>query len=105
MSDIGETFRDLREARQTIGHERRWSAGDLYHEAAARAYRAGLDLTRHNEAHYSLAREGGWRLNIYPGNGRLYMDRNHARAPFLALPEGWTILDVVDAAIRQESRQ
>ena len=42
-----------------------------------------------------------WLLNIYPGNRRLYHDQNRM-GPFLSVPDDWTLLDVVRAAVERE---
>lgn len=57
-------------------------------------------LKRHNDVHYLLEPAGGaWLVNLYPGNGRVYGDRNRPeRGPYLALPERWTLRDAVLAA-------
>ena len=49
----------------------------------------------------------GWIMNLYPRmsgfSPRIYNDPHH-RGPFLKLPEGWTLLDVVKAAIVFEEK-
>jgi hypothetical protein len=102
MSETGELFQAYREHKQTLGHERRWSADDLFRQARERAAAAGMGLTRVSDVQYQLRHpSAGWLLNIYPGNGRLYWDPNH-RGPFLRMRERWSLLDVVEAAIAQE---
>lgn len=113
MSEIGELFQAYREAKQAEGHERRWSADDLFRQAKGRAEGAGLSLIQidgqgprapRNAAHYQLrSPTAGWLLNIYPGNGRLYWDPRY-RGPFLRVREGWTLLDVIEATIQQMER-
>jgi len=76
----------------------------LFREARIKAAHAGMALEQHSEVHYSLQSspdESGkyWRLNIYPGNRRLYHDRQHAKPPFLKVPPDWNLMDVIDSAI------
>ena len=61
----------------------------------------GLFLQKHTEIHYSLRRAHKWVINIYPGNQRLYADKNRYKAPFLKLSsvEYWRLEDVVKAGI------
>ena len=62
----------------------------------------GLKLVCHGDAHYQLepdTEERGWLVNIYPGNQRLYHDRNRPKAPFLDAGRPWTLESVVRAAI------
>jgi hypothetical protein len=94
--------------------QNREAAGEQFHEAERIAKAHGLLLTRHTGTHYSLTkrndfREIVWRLNIYPGNRRLWWDRNHGKPPFYLpfnLGQPWTLLDVVRAAVEaQEERE
>lgn len=103
MSDIGELWKDVREARMGEAMDRRLAAGSCYLRLADMARHYTLGLERHSDAHYSITHLAtGWRLNVYPGNRRVYMDRNRARAPYLVLPRDWTLENVVMAAIGQE---
>lgn len=68
----------------------------------------GLGLTNPSDGCYQLRHsEKGWIINMYPRrNGmrpRMYRDRNH-RGPFLDLPDPWTIVDAVKAAIDAETK-
>lgn len=71
----------------------------LHHfdEAKQLALSKGLVLKRFNDQHYQLT-NGEWLQNIYPGNQRLWHDRNHKKPGFLQLPSPWTLLDVVSAS-------
>jgi hypothetical protein len=100
MSDVGDLYRDIGECRVTEGIVRRRAASDDFQSALRRCNAVGLLLKRHNATHYSLTHPvKAWRLNIHPGNRRIYMDRNRPKAPFLKLPEDWSLEDVVTAAI------
>lgn len=71
-----------------------------YREASILAEKHGLRLTIKTQAHYQLSKPSGWLINVYPGNHRLYHDRNRPKPPYLNVPMGlWTLLDVVKAAI------
>ncbi len=62
---------------------------------------AGLRLRQCGDSHYQLEPfNKKWLQNIYPGNWRLYFDRNRPqKPPYLNLPEEWTLTDVVMATI------
>ena len=62
---------------------------------------SGMTLKRCTDQHYQLSHPHGWLLNIYPGNRRLYHDKNRAKGPFLNVPHDWTLPDVVNAAAKQ----
>ncbi len=84
----------------------REAATAAFGEAQKLAHQHGLDLERHSPTHYSLTKKRGpeivWRLNIYPGNRRLWWDRNF-KMPFFVpvLDMAWGLLDVVKAAIEK----
>lgn len=59
----------------------------------------GMNLVRRSDHHYQLSHVNGWLQNIYPGNQRLYWDRNKPKPPFLQLPDEWGLVDVVKAAV------
>jgi hypothetical protein len=101
MSDIGDIFTAYRLSKQAEGQERRAAADETFADAQALASPFGLVLARHSAVHYTLSLPGGWWLNVYPGNRRLFWDRNRPRPPYLRLPLEWTLLDVVQAAIRE----
>jgi len=101
MSEIGDHFKDIREARQGMGEQNRLAAIDDFPATQRRCSLAGLALMQHSEVHYSITHpHRGWRLNIYPGNRRIYMDLNRPRAPYLKLPEDWSLEDVITALIQ-----
>jgi hypothetical protein len=74
-----------------------------YAEAIALAQANGLTLLCTSDGCYQLRHPArGWIINMYPRrNGlspRMYHDPHH-RGPFLQLPENWTLLDAVHAAV------
>jgi hypothetical protein len=79
----------------------RFVAGNDFDEARRLARKGGLVLVKHSPQHYALRPKGrgGWLQNIYPGNRRLYHDRQKPTPPYLGLPAEWTLLDVVKAAV------
>lgn len=72
-------------------------------EAKKLAAENNLVLEQHSQWHYSLTlmKNGArkWRINVYPSNQRIWWDRRCGKAPFLDLPVGWTLLDVVKKAV------
>lgn len=81
---------------------RRASAFDSWQEVARLAEANGLRLIRQTGVHYQLCPpKKAWILNIYPGNCRLYSDKNTPRkAPFLNFAgRKWTLHEVVEEAI------
>lgn len=104
MSEMGDDFRAMQDAKSREADRRRRRAWREYHSARVVAAAAGLILQRHGESHYSLQMQPtetapGWTLHLYPGNGRVY--RGHDRhAPFLDVRQDWTLMDVVGAATR-----
>jgi len=95
-----EIFKQLRHNKAIEGQRSREENAALYVQAQQKAAQAGLLLKKHTNVHYSLqSQTHGWRLNIYPGNRRLYYDRQHNKPPFLKVEPNWNLLDVVDAAI------
>lgn len=104
-SEDYEIYKVLRAERAKEGEKRRQSALQGYKEAAALANQVGWIFKCHSEIHYSLRKpqENSWLLNIYPGNRRLYYDRNKPRGPRLKLKDNWKLVDVVLAAIQQNN--
>ena len=75
------------------------NAAAAFAVAADMAHSNGLKLVQKNETHYQL-RGNRWLLNLYPGNQRIYADRQQANTPpWLNVPDPWTLTDVVRAAI------
>lgn len=104
--DIGSMYRMLNEVRRVEGEDRRSFNSRKYHAAAAKAQDYGLKLLQHSDVHYTLTldkagKKSTWLLNIYPGNQRLYWDRQYLKPPWLSISDmrDWTLFDVVDAAI------
>lgn len=94
-----EVYKVLQAERQREGATRRAENKDLFTKARQVAAQAGLTLIQHTEVHYGLQSPDGWLLNIYPGNRRLYHDRQRPKPPFLRVKPDWNLLDVVQAAI------
>jgi len=100
MSDIVDGYRALKAIRKQEGNERAAKAVSQACEAAALAKTNGMRLIRRDNIHYQLI--GGspaWLINLYPSNGRIYADPKRAKAPFLNVPDEWTLSDAVNAAI------
>ncbi len=104
MSDdddsIGSYFGDIREVRQQEGRTRREIALAEFEVSRAALFAERVTLRMHDETHYSMHHPDGWLLNVYPGNCRIFADRNKARAPYLKLAgKKWGLPDVVAAVI------
>lgn len=98
-SEDYEVYKVLQQERMRDGASRRAANKELFGAARQLAAQAGLTLVQHTEVHYGLKGPTGWLLNIYPGNRRLYHDRQKPKPPFLKMKPDWTLLDVVRAAI------
>jgi len=76
---------------------------NTFDDARALAAQHCMRLTNPSLGCYQLRWGKNWILNLYPrrhGSApRAYHDPHH-RGPFLPLPEVWTLLDVVEAAVR-----
>ena len=90
-------------------HERREVASRDFDDVRMPARVAGMRLVKRDESHYSLFWGPGqkWLLNIYPGNQRLYHDKNR-RGPFVdmsgkGVDDPWTLGDVLAACIEKQS--
>lgn len=100
MSELGEVFRALRENRQADGSNRRLSAEEELSAAQEIASASGVELRQCSWTHYQLSAGAGRPLlNIYPGNRRIYSDPNR-RWPFVRVRRNWSLVDVVQAAIK-----
>lgn len=102
MGDMIEAFRDLTALRQIEGERSRNSASRDFEACQRIAVASGLKLNRKSADHYQLHGPGhrGWLINVYPGNHRLWMDKNRPAAPFLHVRRGeWTLREVINAAI------
>lgn len=88
--------------------ENRQQALHDYREAAQLANQHNLVLRQCSEVHYQLRtfRDGKvvWLYNLYPGNRRVWSDPRF-KGPFLKLPDGWTLADVVRAVVRAQERK
>ena len=92
----GDDWRALKKERQESGCAQRAIADASFQHACQIARKGGLQLNRHSEAHYSIEHPTKkWRLNIYPGNRRIWMDRNRPKAPYVNVEYDWQLLDVV----------
>lgn len=81
--------------------KRRRRAIEDFDEASRLAREAGLQFVCCDDHLYHLGvSDGGWLINVYPGNCRLYADPNRPRAPYLQVETPWTLLDVVRSAVK-----
>lgn len=95
-------FEPERRGRSVRGGKRRAEATTEFDEACQLARANGLRLRCCSDAHYQLKHVcKDWLLNIYPGNRRLYHDPQRM-GPFLRVPDDWTLIDIVRAAVKLE---
>lgn len=79
---------------------RRGFAAIDFEEARLAANKCGMVLTKCSESHYQLRGgvRGDWLINLHPGNGRVWHDRNRPKPPRLELSSDWGLMDAVKAA-------
>jgi len=107
MTEMGQLYQEMRDYRrdrrfrERVAKDRRELAVEMFEDAAGIAEQAGLSLVQRTQAHYHLLpADGSWLINLYPGNQRIYHDRNKP-GPFLRLARdrAWDLIDAVEAAI------
>lgn len=101
LSEIAETYAAMREIRKAESAKRRAWAALEFPEAKRLAAEAGLRLVKSGDFYFLEAPGKGWRLSLYPGNQRIYGDRNRPKAPYLNV-ESWSLRSIVLAAIEAE---
>ena len=99
MSETLNTYRAIAEHVKNRSHLSRNEAEGQFRRAAELASNNGMRLLRRSHDHYQLIGPAScpFLQNIYPGNRRLYYDRNHKKPPFVDLPSEWSLRDVVKA--------
>lgn len=83
--------------------DRAAASAETFHAAKVLAEANGMKFLNPSAGCYQLRHLTlGWIINMYPrSNGispRMYHDPHH-RGPFLKLPNDWTLLDAVKAAV------
>lgn len=97
-------------SKRSIGERKLRRILSTFDEASDMAYDAGIDLAQRAECHYQLWVYQSheplrfWLYNLYPGTQRIYADPHH-KGPFLHLPNPWSFLDVVKAAVKLNSKR
>lgn len=99
MSDYRSHHDAIRISRKHERSRNRKVAEADFEIAQRAAERHGIVLMRKSDSHYQI-RFHGCLLNVYPGNRRLYHDKNHKTPPRLKLPSNWTIIDVINTIIQ-----
>lgn len=95
-----DIYKFLKKEQKKDGVELRNLSHNQFGAAQQLAAQAGLTLVRRSDVHYQLfLSRNDWLLNIYPGNQRLYADRNRPKAPFIDVKLNWTLIDVVKSVI------
>jgi hypothetical protein len=104
-----DLYQELRKEGQAEGETRRAAAESMFEKAKVRAFGAGLMLRRNTEAHYTLgagpAGDFLWLWDLYPGKGRIRISRVHPATPRLEMSPAWSLLDVVEAAIKAKGQR
>jgi hypothetical protein len=104
-----DLYQELRKEGQAEGETRRAAAESVFEKAKVRAFGAGLMLRRNTEAHYTLAAGPAgdflWLWDLYPGKSRIRISRVHPATPRLEMAPGWSLLDVVEAAIKAQGER
>lgn len=82
---------------------RAFNSEKTFAEAVELSKANGMRLTNPSDGCYQLRHLAvGWIINLYPRrNGaspRMYHDPKH-KGPYLSLPQNWTLLDAVKAAV------
>ena len=72
--------------------------------AVKMAYEYGLSLVQHPNYICTLRHSSGWCKNIDISKQHIWASTKN-KGPFLYLPELWTLLDVVQAAIAADARK
>jgi hypothetical protein len=99
MGDSAEIFAAYNAATRAERMTRRLDAMDQYHQLVDLARTSGLVFQRYTKAHYRISLPGVWRINLYPGNCRVYSDPTKP-GPHLNLPMPWTLQQAVEQAIK-----
>lgn len=86
---------------QKESRSRRFEASYTFEQAQHLANEHGLVFKQMSDTHYQLRKPYGWILNLYPGNQRLYWDRNFPNYHININKTLWTLLDVVEAIVAQ----
>jgi hypothetical protein len=101
MSEAIDQLKYLDDIRKLDGQHRREASKAVSAEAADLANANGFILRCHNDAHYAISRRGSkWLTNIFPSRQRISIDTMKSEAaPYIPLPQEWTVLDVVKAFV------
>ena len=94
------SYKSLKSRRKESAADHKDASTECYREAMRLADDHGMILRRLTQTHYHLRSvRDGWLLNIYPGDQRLGRDVHLPQCPTLNVPQNWTVLDVVKAAV------
>jgi hypothetical protein len=96
MSDDFESYTGIKLCRQEDKAQLRMQAWRDFHDVRSDGYEIGITVRRCSESHYRFEHPSGWGVNVYPGNRRIFKDKD---APFLQLPRDWVLRDVLCAII------
>jgi hypothetical protein len=106
VGEIGDYFKAIKEEVRRDRQENRSDAMQAFFAAKKLASANGLELRRVSDVHYHLRKPGCWLINFYPGNQRIYHDKNLPKPPFLRFAPGdaITLEKMVNAAIEAEKK-
>lgn len=99
------TTRDRREALAFSRSVNTAAAVRDYPAARERAAALGLDLRQHEDWHYTLRHPDGWLLTVHAHNRRILPERNRLPYPWLDLPNGWGLREMVKAAAKALTKE
>lgn len=102
-----EDWAALKELRARERRKRRGRSGSAFLLAVELARQHGLMLHHHNGGvHFRLQRDCDWVMDVWPSTGRIIGNKTSRRhpnaAPYVELPDEWTILDVVKGVVAAE---
>lgn len=91
MSETVAGFHAMKEMQKYDADRRRSLNANLFNDARSLASKSGLRLIRCDDVHYQIEHPSGWLINVYPGNQRIFADRQRKiRAPYLVVDaEEW----------------
>ena len=110
-TDVVEAHNALDAAKEPTDCSGSGARNDATHDfqlAQRLASSAGLRLSKRNETLYHLEPlDKSWLQNIFPGNHRLYYDRNRPqKTPYIKVENGcWALIDIVTETIKALAKE
>ncbi len=98
-----EDWAAIKAINQARRQNRRKRSGDVADAASRLATEKGLVFIQCSDIHYQIGIRGSWLLNVWPSTGKILSDPHRPCAPYVELPDEWTILDVVKGLAAEET--